>query len=157
MKLNVIEFVYSCIETDWRPHKLQYFVFLFYFLLFACIFLFFLPKRWNKDVYIISVVLWRHPAVNFESSHVRIMRTYAYFMVAVINIIFIMILHALSHNDIYSFRRVNWLLTQCFKLLFIHLYLLCLISVFMTDILFHFIFPFRAHEGCCLYSTKFKL
>jgi len=56
----------------------------------------------------------------FESVvHVRSLQIYEYFMVTLNSTIFIMMHHAVSHKMIffYSFTRVIWLLTQCFKLI----------------------------------------
>jgi len=44
----------------------------------------------------------RHAAFTFESVHVRSLKIYEYFMVAIISTIFIMILHALSHKMIFA-------------------------------------------------------
>jgi len=61
-----------------------------------------------------------HAAFTFESAsvHVRSLHIYEYFMVAIISII----IHndticSKLQNDLCSFRREIWLLTQCFKLL----------------------------------------
>jgi len=43
----------------------------------------------------------RHAAFTFESVRVRSLQIYAYFMVAIISIIFIIILHALSQKMIF--------------------------------------------------------
>jgi len=66
----------------------------------------------------------RHAAFTFESVHVRSLKIYEYFMVAIIStIIHNDTLCSKSQNDFCCFRRVIWLLTQCFKLLLYYIYI----------------------------------
>jgi len=79
-------------------------------------------------------------------------------MMAIISTIFIMALRDLSHKITFcSFRRVIWLLTQCFKLLSFYIYLLFSNFAFITGIDYY---PFSASILCSLRllpNTIFKL